>query len=272
MLLKETQFQKTYFNYWQTSSYQSPAYFALLILAIKISPWLLLLFLYSLRYLTWQLAINDFKKQDYFLLSIFIFICSYLLIKPAFFGYEAPHHQLSFYYFIYLLIAYTIYRLWLGRKKIIGKTILALILITFLALQIYWLIIFFPNLLFYGAQYSYRAIGEIYGPAVVLCQDFEPTKIKIEKLTNAGHNVLALNSLCLVRSDLPQKPILINQAINKTPYEYFYTDTLVLNHYQLPTQLESDSDYLKNNCQKYYSYSFPTDKEVYFIYYCPKLK
>ena len=265
-LIAETQLFRNWFNYLGLGHFFAPAWFSLVLFVVKISPWWAILFFISIKYL---LPVKKNNIPKIFLLSAFIFIIVYLVIKSIYFKYDAPHHQLVLYYLAYLLIGYTFYSLFTAIKKPVRKILLASLLGLMVIAQIYYLILFFPNLLFYGHQYGDRMIGEIYGPAVVLCQDFDQVETELKKIVAAGHTPIVLNGLCFNYSDLPRDYFYYLDKQYTFHHQYVYTDVLMAEHFQLVPQKKAYQEYLKRKCQKYFSHSFPGGKEVYFIYQCP---
>src|ERR1043165_1869143 len=141
-----------FWNVLGLGSPRAPWYFAFLILAVKVGPWLLFL------------PCMPWHKR--FAAAFFAGFFIDLLLKGFVFHYEAPHHQVQFYPLLYLFLGAGIARVW--------RPAIAAVAALLFAWQLYDVVRFFPNYLFYGAQYGERMGGEVYGPAVMHDQDKGP--------------------------------------------------------------------------------------------------
>ncbi len=226
-----------FWNYLELGTYRAPWFYAFLLLAIKVGPWLLFAF---------------HRRARWFLIALFVD----LLLKGTAFGYETPHHQVQFYPLLYLFIAIGIVHWW--------RRWLAVIVALLFAVQIYDVARFFPNYLFYGAQYGDRFIGEFYGPAVLHAQ-------------GRGHVWEAINA---IRARDPEAKILIadNNMFDasgdsfvpftkrdpKVVYRYALVDRLYAKHFRFPER-DAYNAYLAANYRVVYETKFPTGVWVYRV-------
>lgn len=253
-------FRDYYWNYFNLSTNLAPWWFSCLIFIVKITPWWFLFFIYFIR-----LIFKQNKKIDLkiiFLFSIFIFAAIYFFIRSAIFHYDAPHHQIHLYPFIYLIIAFSIWNIYASIKNRIFKIGYALGIVMLFGLQAIQIVLFFPNLLFYGSQYGSRFIGGFYGPAVFHCQDLNAYKSKIKEIA-CNKEVLTDFLPCFDTYD--KLVIFANRQIAKK-YEYAI---LNINNQRLNFPGNQEYfEYINNNCHKIYSYYFPIKIEVYALYKC----
>jgi len=179
------------------------------------------------------------------------------VLKGSVFRYDAPHHQVQFYPLVCLGLAAVI------LEHRMTKPLIAAIAICF-AIQLYDVIRFFPNYLFYGAQYGDRFIGEFYGPAVMHAQDRGSIQAYIEKLLARDPNVkiLVADHNALERPEPNFVPFTKrNPAVR---YEYAFVDRLYGVHFRFPER-DAYNAYLAAHYVEDYTYYFPTGKWMYRV-------
>jgi len=251
-----------YWNYMNLNTNQAPYWYSFLLFVVKISPWWALFFLYYIFSFI-KSDKNSKTAPQIFLFNIVIFSFLYFIIKSVIFRYDAPHHQIHLSPFVYLVISFSIYDLYIKfRTNKLYKVIYLGIVILFFLLQIIFLILYFPNYLFYGSFYGKNFVGEFYGPAVLICQDLNPINQKLQEIAN-NEEVLTPSDTCFF--DYKNLVPYNKRDINKK-YKYALFDYLNIH---LNTKNKGDyQDFLKENCQKIYVYNFPINFEVYTIYKC----
>ena len=144
----------SHWNYLGLGVKSAPWFFPFVLLLIKVGPWFLPAVFASHRFGGAMLVV--------------------LFLKGAAIGYETPHHQMQFYPLLYLFAAVGIAAAW-------RRWVSVLVSIAF-AVQLFDVVRFFPQYLFYGSQYGERFIGEFYGPAVIHGQDRAPVWEEIDRI------------------------------------------------------------------------------------------
>jgi hypothetical protein len=241
-----------FWNYLNLGSPHAPWYFSLLLFVIKIGPWWLVLaaacYATSLH--------RPRRLQTTFLASFGIALLTNFALKGFVFRYDAPHHQVQFYPLVCLGLAAVI------LEHRLTKPLIAAIAICF-AIQLYDVIRFFPNYLFYGAQYGDRFIGEFYGPAVMHGQDRGPINAYIDKLIARDPNVKIL-----VADNALDRPgpnfVPFTKRDPAVRYEYAVVDRLFATHVRFPER-DAYNAYLAANYVEEYTYYFPTHKWMYRV-------
>jgi hypothetical protein len=242
-----------FWNYLNLGSPHAPWYFSFVVFVIKIGPWWLLLaaacYATSLH--------RPRRLQTTFLASFGIALLINFALKGFVFRYDAPHHQVQFYPLVCLGIAAII------LEHRMTKPLIAAIAICF-AIQLYDVIRFFPNYLFYGAQYGDRFIGEFYGPAVMHGQDRGPVNAHIDTLIARDPNVkiLVADNNALERPGPNFVPF--TQRDPAVRYEYAVVDRLFATHVHFPER-DAYNAYLAANYVEEYTYYFPTHKWMYRV-------
>lgn len=251
-----------YWNYLGLGSPQSPWWFSWLLFGIKFTPWWTAMLGVSIALFIKKR--NHLRLNEYFLVAAIIFLFVYFILKSAVFKYDAPHHQAPYYPFIYVAVAYGIVYLF-DRLKNTKQIAIGMIIGLFFSLQIVDVIRFFPNYLFYGAQYGKQFIGEFYGPAVLHCYDQYPVNTMIIKLNELGYTVLAPNHSCM---RLPQKYFTLFTDRKPNEKHYFaFTDYIYMNHFKEEGS-EEYKKFIAEHCRPYYAYNFPTNVPVYQLLEC----
>src|SRR5436305_1401469 len=230
-----------FWNVLGLGSPRAPWYFPFLILEVKVGPWLL--FLAFVPRKRWTFA---------FLLGFFIA----LLLKGFVFHYEAPHHQVQFYPLLYVCIGAAIARVW-------RPWIAAAVALLF-AWQLYDVVRFFPNYLFYGAQYGERMVGEFYGPAVMHDQDKGPINAYVDallarepdaKILVEDHNALERSGPNFVR---------FSKRDPNAVYEYAFDDWLYTRHFRFE-ETAAFNRFIAANYAPKWTYFFPPHFPMYRI-------
>jgi len=241
-----------FWNYLNLGSPYAPWYFSFVIFVIKIGPWWLVLaaacYATSLH--------RPRRLQTRFLAAFGIALLIIFALKGFVFRYDAPHHQVQFYPLVYLGIAALI------LQHRMTKPLIGAIAICF-AIQLYDVIRFFPNYLFYGAQYGDRFIGEFYGPAVMHGQDRGPVNRHLDMLIARDPNVKIL-----VADNALDRPgpnfVAFTKRDPAVRYEYAVVDRLFATHVRFPER-DAYNAYLAANYVEEYTYYFPTQKWMYRV-------
>jgi hypothetical protein len=242
-----------FWNYLNLGSPHAPWYFSFVVFVIKVGPWWLVLA--AACYAT--TLHRPRRLQTTFLASFVIALLINFALKGFVFRYDAPHHQVQFYPLVCLLLAALI------LEHRITKPLIAAVAICF-AIQLYDVIRFFPNYLFYGAQYGDRFIGEFYGPAVMHGQDRGPVNAYIDALIARDPNVkiLVADHNALERPEANFVPFTKRDPAVR--YEYAFVDRLYATHVRFPER-DAYNAYLAANYGEEYTYWFPTGKWMYRV-------
>jgi hypothetical protein len=240
-----------FWNYLNLGSPHAPWYFSLLLFVIKIGPWWLVLA--AACYAT--TLHRPRRLQTTFLAAFGIALLIDFALKGFVFRYDAPHHQVQFYPLVCLGIAALI------LEHRMTKLLIAAIAICF-AVQIYDVIRFFPNYLFYGAQYGDRLIGEFYGPAVMHGQDRGPVNAYIDTLIarNSNVKILVADHNALERPEANFVPFTKRDPAVR--YEYAFVDRLFATHVRFPER-DAYNAYVRAHYVGDYTYYFPTRVWMY---------
>jgi hypothetical protein len=242
-----------FWNYLNLGAAHAPWYFSFVIFVIKIGPWWLVLA--AACYAT--TLHRPRRIQTTFLAAFGIALLINFALKGFVFRYDAPHHQVQFYPLVCLALAAII------LEHRMTKLLIAAIALCF-AIQIYDVIRFFPNYLFYGAQYGDRFIGEFYGPAVMHGQDRGPVNAHIDSLIARDPNVkiLVADHNALERPEANFVPFTKrNPAVR---YDYAFVDRLYARHLRFPER-DAYNAYLAANYVDEYTYYFPTHVWMYRV-------
>jgi hypothetical protein len=241
-----------FWNYLGLGTPHAPWYFSLVVFVIKIGPWWLVLA--AACYAT---TLHRPRLQTIFLAAFGIALLINFALKGFVFRYDAPHHQVQFYPLVYLFLAAVI------LEHRMTKPLIAAISICF-AVQLYDVIRFFPNYLFYGAQYGDRFIGEFYGPAVMHGQDRGPINAYIDTLIARDPNVkiLVADNNALERPEANFVPFTKRDPAVR--YEYAFVDRLFGTHVRFPER-DAYNAYLAANYGEVYTYYFPTRVWMYRV-------
>ena len=247
-----------FWNYLGLGSPYAPWYFSLVIFAIKIGPWWL-----ALAAICWAISRRPAPRttQRAFLAAIPISLAINFALKGLVFHYDAPHHQVQFYPLVYLVIAAVLLGYEFRRR--VSAPLVAVIAVCF-ALQLYDVVRFFPNYLFYGSQYGDRFIGEFYGPAVMHAQDRGPVNAYIDRLLARDPNVKIL----VADNNALERPepnfVLFTKRDPSVRYQYAFVDRLYAVHLQLPER-DAYNAYLAANYADDYTYDFPPGVWMYRV-------
>ena len=242
-----------FWNYLNLGSPHAPWYFSLVLFIIKIGPWWLVLA--AACYAT--TLHRPRRLQTTFLAAFGIALLINFALKGFVFRYDAPHHQVQFYPLVCLGLSAVI------LEHRMTKLLIAAIVLCF-AIQLYDVIRFFPNYLFYGAQYGDRFIGEFYGPAVMHGQDRGPVNAYIDTLIARDPNVkiLVADNNALERPEPNFVPFTKrNPAVR---YEYAFVDRLFATHVRFPER-DAYNAYVAAHYVVDYTYDFPTRVWMYRV-------
>jgi MFS family permease len=247
-----------FWNYLGLGSPHAPWYFSLVVFVIKIGPWWL-----ALAAICWFISRRPAPNtiQRAFLAAFAISLGVNFALKGFIFKYDAPHHQVQFYPLVYLTIAAVLLGYEFRRR--VSVPLVAAIAVCF-AIQLYDVVRFFPNYLFYGSQYGDRFIGEFYGPAVMHAQDRGPLNVYLDqllahdptiKILVADHNVL----------ERPEANfVLFSKRDPATRYDYAFVDRLCAVHFRFPER-DAYNAYLAVHYIPIYSYEFPPHVWMYRV-------
>ncbi len=180
-------------DYFMTGAHQAPFWYSALLFLVRLSPWWALLF-FAYPPLERNAGFSPAARK--FGLHLWAFIVFWLIVKSAFLKYDAPHHQYHIQLLALVLSAAALvgaYRA--AATKALRRTIIAAAAAGFAAQGLLvW--IFYPNMLFFGAQYGPRFIGEFIGPAAVQCQGMTEVADRARELLSEGAEVLVIRSMC----------------------------------------------------------------------------
>jgi hypothetical protein len=232
-----------FWNYLGMGTNSAPWFFPFLLLVIKVGPWLLGLVAAI------QMRVEGARRFGVALLIV-------LILKGSVFGYETPHHQMQFYPLLYLFIAAGIARMW--RPWVIEVAGLVFVA------QVYSVLLFFPNFLFYGAQYGERFIGEFYGPAVIHAQGRDDALRVIDSMPESTVFLVADNNI-FERTGPRYVPF--TKRDPHVRYQYALVDRLYGTHFAFPER-DAFNAYLAAHCTPVYTSSFPPEVWIYRIERC----
>ncbi|HUR81473.1 MAG TPA: hypothetical protein VM733_11955, partial [Thermoanaerobaculia bacterium] len=233
-----------FWNYLELGTYRAPCFYAFLLLAIKVGPWLLFAF---------------HRPARWFLVALFIDLAR----KGTVFGYETPHHQVQFYPVLFLFIAVGVMAGW--RLAVGGwRVVLACVLAVLAVIQVFDVVRFFPNYLFYGAQYGDRFIGEFYGPAVMHAQgrgDVWGVINRIREREPEAKILIADNNMFDAVDDAF---VPFTKRDPHVRYRYALVDRLYAKHFHFPER-DAYNAYLAANYRVAYETKFPPGVWVYRV-------
>lgn len=247
-----------FWNYLGLGSPHAPWYFPLAVFVIKIGPWWL-----ALAAICWVVSRRPAPRslQRTFLIAFAVALAINFALKGFVFRYDAPHHQVQFYPLVYLGIA-TVY---LGHefRRRVTAPLVAAIAICF-AIQIYDVVRFFPNYLFYGSQYGDRFMGEFYGPAVMHAQDRGPVNVYIDSLLarDPHTKILVADHNALERPEPNFVPF--TKRDPSARYDYAFVDRLFAVHFRFPER-DAYNEYLAANYVDDYTFRFPPNVWMYRV-------
>jgi hypothetical protein len=223
-----------FWNYLGLGTNKAPWFFPFLLIAIKVGPWLVFAFHRAARWFVIALVIN-------------------LMLKGAVFGYETPHHQMQFYPLLYMFIAGGIAKWW-------RPWVIAIAAVLF-AIQVREVVRFFPNYLFYGAQYGERFIGEFYGPAVIHAQGREKVRAFLDAIDPETKILVADNNAF----DAFGPPyVKFSERDPNARYPFALVDRLYATHFHFPER-DAYNAYLAQHYEPVHTTEFPPGVWVYRV-------
>lgn len=232
-----------FWNYLGLGTSSAPWFFPFALLAIKVGPWLVGLFI-------------AIRARVAGALRFAIALLIVLVLKGAVFGYETPHHQVQFYPLLYLFISAGLARVW--------RPWIAVVVGLLFVAQIVDVVRFFPNYLFYGSQYGQRFIGEFYGPAVIHAQGRDDAYAMIDALPPSTVFLVADNNI-FERTGPRYVPF--TRRDPNARYEYALVDRLYATHFRFPER-DAYNAFLAARCMPYRTIYFPPNVWVYRIMRC----
>jgi hypothetical protein len=227
----------SFWNYLGLGTPRAPWFFPFLLLAIKAGAWVVFAFHRQARWFLVALLLN-------------------FALKGTVFGYETPHHQVQFYPLLYLFVAVGIVRWW-------RKSVAAVVAVLF-AVQVFDVIRFFPNYLFYGAQYGERFIGEFYGPAVLHAQGRTEVWQVIEaiRVRNPEAKILVADNNMFDAFGPEFVPF--TKRDPNVRYEFALVDRLYATHFRFPER-DAYNAFLARHYRPAYTTEFPPGIWVYRV-------
>ena len=243
-----------FWNYLDLGTPRAPWFFPFLLLAIKVGPWLLFALHRQARWFLLALSVN-------------------FVLKGTLFGYETPHHQVQFYPLLYLFIAVGVMRSAgvpagggtppaqpPGRRRSAVVGVVALLF----AIQMYDVVRFFPNYLFYGAQYGERFIGEFYGPAVLHAQGRTEVWQVIDAIRLREPEAKILVADNNMFDAVGPEVVPFTKRDPNERYRYALVDRLYATHFHLPER-DAYNAFLARHYRTAYVTEFPTGVWVYKV-------
>lgn len=200
-----------------------------------------------------------------FFYSILIFILCFFFLKSVIFKYDAPHHQIHIMPLACMLIAFSINNLKLvlsTNYKLKPFWIAGLVLVAWHTFQLFRC---YPNLLFYGAQYGNKFIGQFYGPAVFHGQDRNTFINKLSEIIikNPDSWILRQENSGTRMGDLISLKDMDTTKLETYKYAVLcHLDTGHLIHNDTKNYVEL----LQRHYEIYYTYYFPWQTPMYSIY------
>jgi len=227
----------SFWNYLGLGTTSAPWFFPFLLLLIKVGAWVVFAFHRQARWFLVALLVN-------------------FGLKGTVFGYETPHHQVQFYPLLYLFVAVGIVTWW--KKRV------AVVVAVLFAIQLFDVIRFFPNYLFYGAQYGERFIGEFYGPAVLHAQGRTEVWQVIEaiRVRHPEAKILVADNNMFDASGPPFVPF--TKRDPRARYEFALVDRLYATHFHFPER-DAYNALLARHYKAAYTTEFPTGVWVYRV-------
>src|ERR1043165_1846986 len=231
-----------FWNVLGLGSPRAPWYFAFLILAVKVGPWLLFL--------------PCMPSHKRFAAGFFAGFFIDLLLKGFVFHYEAPHHQVQFYPLLYLFLGAGIARVW--------RPAIAAVAALLFAWQLYDVVRFFPNYLFFRAPYGERVGGGVLGPPGMHDQDKGPLNPYVDALLarEPGAKILIEDHNALERSG--PNFVLFSQRDPNAVYDYAFDDWLYTRHFRFE-ETDAFNRYIAANYAPRWTYFFPPRFPMYRI-------
>jgi 4-amino-4-deoxy-L-arabinose transferase-like glycosyltransferase len=237
-----------YWNYLGTNEFLPPWYFGWVTLVVRFMPILTMLLLAALLVLP--------KKEPLVVMGITILCFS--VVKVVFFQYEAPHHQ-WYYYPIFLILIFK----WLHGLEPRWKNWTTAVIALSCVWGVYGCVRFYPNLLFYGAQYGDVMIGEFYGPAVTHAQDNVVVNNYLNSVDKEKSEVVLYQGGSTILKLEHPKVMFSDQKMESFPL-YAISDriALIMNTYKKQEYIKL----LENYYDVVYQYDFPYEKWAYRVH------
>lgn len=257
---------ESYRNFLNLGTHSAPFWYSFLIFIVKVTPWWSLFFIYFVAVILDTKRVKN-NLRIKFLSTLFLFVIFYFIIKSFVFRYDAPHQQVHLFPFVYLIMAYSIFDIFvrIRRNRLFKNLFVGTLLILF-AIQIAQISLFFPNFLFYGSQYGKDFVGEFYGPAVAQFQDFDQTEERIKKILQANKNMLIPDPTAVFFKLFQTSRIVPFTRRNKNKYyEYAFLDYPHGYHLNYPYR-DDYVHFINEYYTKCYTYYFPNKFEMYTIY------
>ena len=226
-----------FWNYLGLGTNKAPWFFPFLLIAIKVGPWLVFALHRAARWFLIALAID-------------------LILKGAVFGYETPHHQMQFYPLLYMFIAAGIAKWWRPWVIVVAALLFAI--------QVREVVRFFPNYLFYGAQYGERFIGEFYGPAVIHAQGRERVWEILHALEVRAPEAKILVADNNAFDTLGPRYVKFSERDPNARYPFALVDRLYATHFHFPER-DAYNAYLAQHYKPVHTTEFPPGVWVYRV-------
>lgn len=246
-------------NYLQMGTHLAPRWYSPLLFALRIGPWWAALFAVSPLVLLARGLDHDARRVALVIWAAFLTL---LLLKSGVFRYDAPHQQVPWYPLIFVVVSAAVVQA--VRRTHALRPLLLGALVVLVSVQVFDVARFFPNYLFYGAQYGERFIGEFYGPAVMHKQDRQSIDHQIDAIIAADVDarVLMADHNAFERASV--QFVAFSRRDPSRSYEYALVDRVFATHLRYPGRDEYN-DFVARHYTVIASHDFPTQKWAYRI-------
>lgn len=238
----------------------APSWYSPLLFAIRLGPWWAALFLATPLVLWWG---RDGRQAQRSLLVVWAATALHLLGKAAVFRYDAPHQQAPWYPIVLVFVAATVVALVGRARRLIPVAVAVGALLV--AVQLADALRFFPNYLFYGAQYGQRAIGEFYGPAVLHKQGRAEVDAAIDRLAAAAPDARFLVADNTSFEEQGEQFVPFSKRDPATTYRFALVDRLHATHLEYPDR-DPYNELLASRYRVRYSLDYPLGEWAFRIY------
>jgi hypothetical protein len=152
---------------------------------------------------------------------------------------------------------------WLHAKKPRSKQFAIGAFAAMMFAQVYGILLFFPHLAFYGAQYGERFVGDLYGPAVTAFQGTENLYQELVKIKDKSEPVLFPYGATF----WGKGGVYFNRRDPLLNYHYAL-DTIYDGHHLHKFDEEAYRNWLKTYCTPYWSLDYPLEYQIFTLYEC----
>lgn len=247
-------------NYLELGSALAPRWFSGLLFGIRVGPWWALLFLLAPVAL---FRTAEQRRHRRTLLVLWATTAGLLFVKAAVFRYDTPHQQAPWYPLVFVFIAAAVVSLVEQARR--ARLPLLAVLLLLGGLQLNDVGRFFPNYLFYGAQYGQRYIGEFYGPAVLHKQGRATMDAAIDDLVASDPTALILVADNNGFEEEGPQFVPYTKRDPSATYRYALVDRVYATHMAFPERDEYNA-LLASRYVVRCSLDYPLDEWAYRIY------